>query len=294
MQRLLWYIAILIAQTTCCSSALELRPSGQATGNALEAKLPDLPDVHFSREKAICAARDAVKLEFVKSLTKEGVNLATVLAERGMMGRSCALVSSSGVLNRHTLGSKVDGAEVVMRFNDAPVHGFEENVGSKEVIRFVNMHWADDVALRRVKVREDIIYIIVLPGSDDYMAGIMHGNADIFQVQYWQVDALAQAFLDIYGVESFEGKIDLPTSGAVGMAIALSVCGHLDAYGMAATSTAAEEDLDYHYYEDGGSAEGNTHHKSFYAEKGLWRYLADSTEKVEESSTAEIKIPSAC
>ncbi|MED6222376.1 glycosyltransferase 29 [Stylosanthes scabra] len=51
---------------------------------------------------------------------------------------SCAVVGNSGILLKKHYGSVIDSHEVVIRLNHARVQGFEQNVGSKTNISFVN------------------------------------------------------------------------------------------------------------------------------------------------------------
>uniref|UniRef100_A0A8D8ESL9 Beta-galactoside alpha-2,6-sialyltransferase 1 n=1 Tax=Culex pipiens TaxID=7175 RepID=A0A8D8ESL9_CULPI len=51
---------------------------------------------------------------------------------------TCAIVSSAGSLKGSSLGSFIDGHDIVMRFNHAPTVGYEQDVGSKTSVRVVN------------------------------------------------------------------------------------------------------------------------------------------------------------
>ncbi|CAG0919843.1 unnamed protein product [Notodromas monacha] len=53
---------------------------------------------------------------------------------QGERFNSCAVVTNAGSL----LGSNLDAHEVVMRFNHAPVTGFEKDVGTKTTFRVIN------------------------------------------------------------------------------------------------------------------------------------------------------------
>ena len=50
----------------------------------------------------------------------------------------CAVVGNSKKMTTHKMGTLIDEADFVMRFNAAPVKGYEESVGSKTHIRIQN------------------------------------------------------------------------------------------------------------------------------------------------------------
>lgn len=52
--------------------------------------------------------------------------------------QTCAIVGSSGTLLQHHFGAAIDRAQLVVRFNAAPVAQFSQHVGSKTTWRFVN------------------------------------------------------------------------------------------------------------------------------------------------------------
>nr|XP_023027108.1 beta-galactoside alpha-2,6-sialyltransferase 2 [Leptinotarsa decemlineata] len=51
---------------------------------------------------------------------------------------SCAIVASAGALKDSNLGLLIDSHDLVMRFNNAPTQGFEDDVGKKTTIRLLN------------------------------------------------------------------------------------------------------------------------------------------------------------
>ncbi|CAG0921361.1 unnamed protein product [Notodromas monacha] len=64
----------------------------------------------------------------------------------GTTFKTCACVSSSGLLKGKKLGKFIDSHDVVLRMNLAPVVGYEEDVGSKTTIRILNnsvLRWID-------------------------------------------------------------------------------------------------------------------------------------------------------
>lgn len=48
---------------------------------------------------------------------------------------SCAIVGNSGHMLDHRFGQEIDAHDCVVRFNAAPIQGFEEHVGSKSTLQ---------------------------------------------------------------------------------------------------------------------------------------------------------------
>ena len=58
----------------------------------------------------------------------------------GKKYKTCAVVGNSGVLLHKQYGAFIDSHEMIMRINNARTSGFEEFVGSKTTISFINSH----------------------------------------------------------------------------------------------------------------------------------------------------------
>merc|ERR550532_1210855 len=71
-----------------------------------------------------------------RPLTTDTVLDQTLVGQTLALGQGgkCALVGSSGRLLDHKYGAEIDKADIVMRFNYAPVQGYEQYVGSKTTI----------------------------------------------------------------------------------------------------------------------------------------------------------------
>lgn len=72
----------------------------------------------------------------------------TVNIRPGQSYRSCAVVGNSGILLQKTQGPLIDSHEMVIRLNNARIGGFQNNVGSKTTLAFVNSNILHSCARR--------------------------------------------------------------------------------------------------------------------------------------------------
>lgn len=245
--------------------------------------------------------------------------------------RTCAVVSSSGVLTRHNHGPAIDKADLVIRFNAAPLKGMEAMVGRRDDLRFVNNNFPARALASAGHLRGS-------GNSRNNMVVNLHGkwyqplnnttyvtipmapipDVEAFADEFPKVEfdetskdlheSLSKTLRILYGREWFSSagngcsSISLPTTGGVGMVVALSICDEVRAYGMAATPPSRYSP--HHYYDDSDLLRGSTmatptnsrglantqnFHCSFAAEKDLWRKLAtNSAADIDKSDVATI------
>lgn len=261
---------------------------------------------HLSQEdqplstKLACFFKDVVDLKSISLVSNPEINFFTsVLQPYGQLhhlsGSTCAVVSSSGVLQRFQHGPWIDQADTVIRFNDAPVAGYEALVGHKDMLRFVNMHFAKSALKGEAQVNPGTTYINILPSPSTHQSFVELAQAQPNIAFYRGVEAIMQkvnermrqAFHREWFSVGSQGYRELPTTGALGMFVALSFCREVWAFGMASSSWTSGF-FPYHYYEKGGFANDNPVHKSFDAEKELWRLMAKNMTLVDAMDVAVI------
>lgn len=242
-----------------------------------------------------CALNDMVEFD-VQPLRESSTQLqARRNTRRGKLDRrwaKCAVVSSGGVLAQHEYGRAIDSADLVFRFNDAPLHGYEAIVGSKDDVRIVNDQFPDLVEADGSLLSSNVTYVMVPTNinaeksrTDFEALHERHPQIEMYIVSSTVATSFTRALHSLYADPWFYNGIYLaPTSGAYGMLLALEICDEVNAYGMAATERTQHSP--YHYY-DQDSTDAN-YHASFDVEKDLWGQLASNQESMEETNVVVI------
>jgi hypothetical protein len=215
---------------------------------------------------------------------------------------TCAVVGSSGTLLRHKHGKEIDKAAKVLRFNLAPIKGFGKHVGERTDIRLVNEKvldiWNHEIQLRKLEKGGVTAASCTLCGlgTDDRVSAddfsrrsldvlVAHPHVNLYASDL----TLERATLDYLSqMYNFSVSGAGATTGAFGMAVALSICDEVKAYGMAATLH--DDESPYHYWQPNSKPQGTAHHhSSFSAEKDLWlQFAVDPPEVVSETDVAII------
>lgn len=193
---------------------------------------------------------------------------------------SCAVVSSSGHLLNTSSGAEIDATECVFRMNNAPVRGFQNDVGTRTTLRsiahvnlarsfektekarrellqdvdtrseYLLINWMNRVNVRKLQDREyryAVLLAHLYPGVKFYAF-----NSD--QMRYAE-----KVFRDETGLTRQQANTWLST-GWFTMLAAMDICNEITVYGMAnddyCSSTSNESRrIPYHYYEPNGMKE---------------------------------------
>ncbi|XP_035688412.1 CMP-N-acetylneuraminate-beta-1,4-galactoside alpha-2,3-sialyltransferase-like [Branchiostoma floridae] len=178
-------------------------------------------------------------------------NSEPALLTGGGKCRRCIVVGSSGLVSGENLGSTIDKYDIVMRMNEAPVHGYEKDIGSKTTFRFLYPESATSK-----EVDPDADYIIVPYKTDDLAWLLAVVQKEKPEGSFWKeigetlnVDSSHIHILNpqIARSTSYEhvGMINIPTIGTISIITAFHFCDMVDIVGFG-----FRHDKLYHYYEN--------------------------------------------
>ncbi|XP_078258693.1 beta-galactoside alpha-2,6-sialyltransferase 2-like isoform X2 [Rhinoraja longicauda] len=127
--------------------------------------------------------------------------------------RNCAVVASAGAILNSSLGEEIDSHDAVLRFNAAPTHGYENDVGSKTTIRVINSQW-----YKKPDYNLFMPYLRYRRKNPEQPFYILHPK---FVWQLWDIIQ-----------ENTQEKIqpNPPSSGFIGILIMMSLCDNVNIY----------------------------------------------------------------
>ncbi|XP_071953882.1 uncharacterized protein [Antedon mediterranea] len=188
----------------------------------------------------------------------------------------CALVTSSGRLVNRSAGEKIDSSKCVIRMNDAPTRGFEEDVGQRTTVRVighVNMEKmneterVDEIFVdTRTRTKKAVIPWLyndtINKTSDKYYDlvrnfSLRYPDIEFFVISPKMIEDVENIFTEEVGFTRKEAKTWF-TTGWMSMLFAIDVCDRIDVYGMLSHRYCVDNNdnlTTYHYYEPNGTKE---------------------------------------
>jgi len=136
-------------------------------------------------------------------------------------GRTCAVVGNSGNLKDAGYGREIDGHDVVIRMNDAPVKGYEKDVGTKTTIVI------GAPAKTPVVQGPTIHYITYCDRIPETLKTINNVLTDHFLDHYRSFHVLDHRFFASL-TRYTDGR---PSTGLLSVFLALNACDKVDVYG---------------------------------------------------------------
>ncbi|XP_033113902.1 beta-galactoside alpha-2,6-sialyltransferase 2-like [Anneissia japonica] len=188
---------------------------------------------------------------------------------------TCALVTSSGRLINRSAGVDIDSAKCVIRMNDAPTRGFENDVGKRTTIRVighVNMEKMNqtervDEIFVDGKTRTNMaiipwLYNDTINRTDNYYElvrnfSLRFPDVEFFVISPRMIESVENIFTEEVGFTRKDAKTWF-TTGWMSMLFAIDACDRIDVYGMLSHRYCIENTDNstmYHYYEPNGTKE---------------------------------------
>ena len=170
---------------------------------------------------------------------------------------SCAVIGSGGVLRYSELGTIIDRHESVIRFNGAPTLGlYSKDVGSRTTLQLSTLvpwrHWRRRVdAAQLATTRDNALYCHNSWLGNCWLDALKSGNSShiVNPVLVAHASALLREHRRLgRGSRRASQKLRVPSSGVVGVAIALATCRgvpHVFGFG----NLSRDEALCDHYWE---------------------------------------------
>uniref|UniRef100_A0A3Q3FU11 Alpha-N-acetylgalactosaminide alpha-2,6-sialyltransferase 6 n=1 Tax=Labrus bergylta TaxID=56723 RepID=A0A3Q3FU11_9LABR len=186
--------------------------------------------------------------------------------------RTCALVTSSGQLTGNKRGEEIDRSECVIRMNDAPNIGYQQDVGritSLRVIAHASLQRVLRSRQQLLNVSQDTVFIFWGPSNCMRRDGKGHvynnlrllnqllPKLKIFTISRIRMLKFDELFKKETGMDRKSSNSWLST-GWFTMAIALELCDRINVYGMVPPDycrSSSNPSVPYHYYEPSGPDE---------------------------------------
>ncbi|CAN8199569.1 unnamed protein product [Coccothraustes coccothraustes] len=255
----------------------------------------------LSPEKLLCQLRDRVNVSMIQRsdgpfATSEwqqylpGKSLSEAV---GHLGR-CAVVSSAGSLKSSHLGQEIGCHDAVLRFNGAPVRGFQDDVGQKTTIRLVNSQLVtvEEQQFLREPLYNTGILIVWDPAPyhaeirewyrkpdynffDSYKA---YRRAHPEQPFYILNPKMQWQLWDILQENSLEHiQPNPPSSGMLGIVLMMTLCDQVDVYEFLPSKRQTDICHYYQKFHDHACTMGAYHPLLF--EKNLVKHMNQGTDE---------------
>lgn len=206
----------------------------------------------------------------------------------------CGIVSSSGQMLGQAIGAEIDNYPCVMRMNNAPTQGFEDDVGRRTTLRVVShtsvpqlVHKSDHFfgenndtiyvvwgPLRNMrKDGKGVVYNMLLKVLEKYP------NARIYIHTDERMNYCDMIFKKETGKDRLKSGTYLST-GWFTLILAMDMCKEIQIYGMINDTYCKTKDykkVPYHYYETGRRDECTEYRLHENAPRGAHRFVTEKS-----------------
>ncbi|XP_076871263.1 ST3 beta-galactoside alpha-2,3-sialyltransferase 3a isoform X2 [Brachyhypopomus gauderio] len=181
--------------------------------------------------------------------------------------KRCIIIGNGGILSNKSLGSKIDEYDVVVRLNEAPVSGFERDVGSKTSVRITYPEGAIQKAERYEKTSL-FVFSAFKPLDFKWLRHIVFKEKLRHTEGFWKsvarvvprdpehmrilnpyfIQEAAFRFIGLPHNNGLMGRGNIPTLGTVAITMALHNCDEVAVAGFGYDMNTPSAPL--HYYEN--------------------------------------------
>ncbi|XP_023955852.2 type 2 lactosamine alpha-2,3-sialyltransferase isoform X7 [Chrysemys picta bellii] len=248
----LWKTNVYLHSDTCLPLKLQHEP--QTRGRQAEEHISSQPDLN---RLPPTATRRKSGLENC-SLDPPFESLWNVICRR------CVVVGNGGVLRNKTLGEKIDSYDVVIRMNNGPVRGYEEDVGKRTTFR---LFYPESVFSDPIHYDPDttVVLLVFKPHDLKWLWNILNGHK-INTNGFWKKPALkmiykvnqirildpiiirktAHEWLQFPTKFPRKEKPKHPTTGLIAITLAFHICNEVHVAGF--KYNFADRNSSLHYY----------------------------------------------
>ena len=174
-------------------------------------------------------------------------------------GKTCAVVGNGGVNMRdQNQGYGIDGADIVIRFNDGPTSGFEKYVGRKTTFRLINNQWSRHVADKGPKgpwAESEALLLFGSGAKRSFRNVCKKSTSPILYMDPTLSLRARELYRRVYArlsganLVNAEGR-NAPPSGIEGLLLAFAVCDSVRVYGFHTDIPHhAVHTVPYHYHD---------------------------------------------
>ncbi|XP_059196946.1 ST3 beta-galactoside alpha-2,3-sialyltransferase 3a isoform X2 [Centropristis striata] len=181
--------------------------------------------------------------------------------------KTCIIVGNGGILSNKSLGQRIDDFDVVVRLNEAPVTGFEKDVGSKTTMRITYPEGAIQ-SIERYEAQSlfvlsafkaldfkwlrDMIFNQKLHSTNGFWKSVArHVPRDPSEMRILNPYFIQEASFKLIGLPHNNGQMgrgNIPTLGSVAITMALHNCDEVAVAGFGYNISTPNAPL--HYYEN--------------------------------------------
>ncbi|CAI9601691.1 unnamed protein product [Staurois parvus] len=211
---------------------------------------------------------------------------------RNISCKKCVVVGNGGVLRNSTLGKKIDSYDVIIRMNDGPVLGYEDDVGERTTFRLCypesifsdSLHYDPNTTVVLMMFKQhDVkwLYSVLLHKTVNTYGfwrkpamNLMYNPPQLRVLNPFILRQVSQNLLNFPANFPKTEKPKHPTTGIIAITLAFHICNEVHIAGFKYNLTSLNSSLHYYGNETMSAMAQNEYH-NISAEQMLLRDLIE-------------------